>query len=638
MRLSPRNTSRLLGPLGLALAAGLSAIASPVAAADSDLTISHIEQTPDSLQVLVGVPADAGVDLGSVTMSIDGVDTEASAESANSNQSVSRTAILVIDSSRSMSGARIEAAKQAAISYVDMLPDDVELGIVTFDDGSRVALEPTTDRDQARAVVSGLKLKLETSLYDGAIEAVRLGGTDGQVSLLVLSDGADTTDTPLKDATEAIENNDVLANVVSLGVKDSALQALNAIADAGNGQVLDGSPESLESLFAEEAAALSRQVLVTGPVPDSVTATEANVEVAFATEGGQLLSADAFATVQSEQPRIVVTEPAGDVIPDWLLWIGLVGLGFGLVVFLILMVPGGSAKDSAEHLVNNYVSQTTRGRKGKRAKESEDALAGAKDAASQILQRNQGLEVTISKRLQEAGSDLKAAEWLLLHTGIVVVATLAGLLLSGMSAIVGLIFMALGAVLPWLYLGRRRSKRRQAFGDQLPETLQLLSGALSAGLSLAQAVDTIVREGSEPMAGEFKRVLVESRLGVNVEDSMEGIAERFESKDFHWVVMAIRIQRQVGGNLAELLDTVAATMRERAYLRRQVRSLSAEGRLSAYVLGGLPPIFFLYLVLTNPDYVSPLFNDPRGIVMLAFGAGWLLVGAFWMKKMVDVEV
>ena len=139
-----------------------------------------------------------------------------------------------------------------------------------------------------------------------------------------------------------------------------------------------------------------------------------------------------------------------------------------------------------------------------------------------------------------------------------------------------------------------------------------MSGSLAAGLSLAQSVDTIVREGVEPISSEFKRVLIEARLGVALEDALESVADRFDSKDFAWVVMAIKIQRQVGGNLAELLETVAATMREREYMRRQVAALSAEGKLSAWVLGGLPPLFMLYLLLTNRDYVMVLFTDPIG--------------------------
>ena len=133
-------------------------------------------------------------------------------------------------------------------------------------------------------------------------------------------------------------------------------------------------------------------------------------------------------------------------------------------------------------------------------------------------------------------------------------------------------------------------------------------------------------------------MLVETRLGVSLEDALEGVAERFDSKDFEWVVMAIKIQRQVGGNLAELLDTVAATMREREYVRRQVAALAAEGKLSAWVLGGLPPLFMLYLLLTNYDYVIVMFQEPWA------GRCWRArrpssaIGVFWMSRLVKVEV
>ena len=138
----------------------------------------------------------------------------------------------------------------------------------------------------------------------------------------------------------------------------------------------------------------------------------------------------------------------------------------------------------------------------------------------------------------------------------------------------------MGYLLPKLWLRRKEKKRLKAFNQGLADTLQLMAGSLSAGLSLAQSVDTVVREGQEPIAGEFKRVLIETRLGVPLEDALDGIAERMGSKDFGWVVMAIRIQREVGGNLSELLTNVAATLRERDYLRRQVQTMSAEGKLS----------------------------------------------------------
>lgn len=168
--------------------------------------------------------------------------------------------------------------------------------------------------------------------------------------------------------------------------------------------------------------------------------------------------------------------------------------------------------------------------------------------------------------------------------------------------------------------------------------LQLISGALSAGLSLAQAVDTVVREGPEPIASEFKRVLVEARIGMPLEDAFDGVAARFESKDFAWSVMAIRIQRQVGGNLAELLNTVAATMRERAYLRRQVSTLSAEGRFSAIILCAMPPLFALFMYFSNPDYLAPLVADVRGYALITIALAMMSIGTFAMSRLVKVDM
>jgi tight adherence protein B len=141
-----------------------------------------------------------------------------------------------------------------------------------------------------------------------------------------------------------------------------------------------------------------------------------------------------------------------------------------------------------------------------------------------------------------------------------------------------------------------------------------------------------------PMSVEFNRALVETRLGMPAEDALEGIAARMDSQDFAWVVMAIRIQREVGGNLPEILTTVAATIRERQRLRRQVRGLSAEGRLSAWILGVLPPLFATYLVLVRPEYIRPLFTDPIGIAMVAVMVVAMTIGVVWLARIVKVEV
>ena len=487
--------------------------------------ISYVEPTDDGrVQLVVSLPPSADPDLDSVRVSVGGADVVATAEPAGTSGAVQRTAVLVMDTSNSMEGERFAAAQSAALAYVDGLPDDVSLGIVTFAKEVAQPLAPTTDRDAARAVIADLELSGQTALYDGVLSAVDVAGTQGQRTLVVLSDGADTTETTLESVTAAVSAAEVTLDVVSL--EQSPDGDLTTLAEAGGGEVIPATSAALTGTFAAEADALTRQVLVTAEVPTDLQSVEQQVAVTLATSGGDL-TAEAFATVAQS-------------------------------------IAGG--------------------------------------------------------------------------TGVVVVAGVLGLLLGAGNILLGLLFLGLGVVGPWVYLGIRRSRRRKAFNAGLPDTLQLISGSLSAGLSLAQSVDTVVREGPEPISTEFRRVLVETRLGVTIEDALEGLAERFDSKDFEWVVMAIRIQRQVGGNLAELLDTVAGTMREREYVRRQVAALSAEGRLSAWVLGLLPPLFMVYLLLTNYDYVSILFTDPRGLVILAGATLWLAVGVFWMSRLVKVEV
>ena len=244
----------------------------------------------------------------------------------------------------------------------------------------------------------------------------------------------------------------------------------------------------------------------------------------------------------------------------------------------------------------------------------------------------------MSRKLTASGTGFLPSEWLLLHIGVAVGAALLGLLLGGGGAVIGVAFLLLGLVIPWVWLGFMKKRRYKAFNSQLPDTLQLISGSLAAGLSLAQSIDTIVREGGEPVRTEFRRVLVETRLGVSIEDALDGVAERFDSKDFTWVVMAIRIQRQVGGNLAELLDTVAATIREREYLRRQVKALSAEGRLSGYILTGLPILVGFYMSFANPDYASLLYTTTPGFICLGVAAFLLILGSVAMAKLAKVEV
>ncbi len=186
-----------------------------------------------------------------------------------------------------------------------------------------------------------------------------------------------------------------------------------------------------------------------------------------------------------------------------------------------MLVPAKPTPLSAEERITAY-STTGEGLTTTPDKADGVVLDSAREAAAGLLERNRGLDARITHRLEGAGSDLKSSEWLLLHAAVFVGSGVLGLVIGQGGLALGLVFLALGAVGPWVYLSIRRRRRHKAFHSGLPDTLQLISGSLSAGLSLAQAMDTVVREGSEPVASEFRRVLIETRLGVPLEDALAG--------------------------------------------------------------------------------------------------------------------
>lgn len=630
-RTMPRRLTGLLAAGALAL--GVAAVGAAPAHAEGDARISHVQSEGGTVQILLDVPANAAPELGKVTVTIGGETARASAKKAAGTTTISRTSVLAIDTSNSMRGARFEAAKAAAKTYLTAVPADVKVGIVTFASEVSDALAPTTDRTSATAVLDGLALSKKTRLYEGITAAVAMAGTEGQRTVLVLSDGADTTKATPDAALSAVRDAKVTLDAVSL--ETQAPEALTTLAQASGGRTVQATSGDLSTAFSAEAETLSRQVLVTAEVPASFTAAEGAIEVTLPSSAGPL-TAQSFNKIQTARAAAPAAD-SGFSLPGWAMYvaIGLVALGLLLVLGLLLPQLAPKKLTAAER-VEVYTDRSKASARA--AAHSGDNLASAKEAAAQVLARNVSLDERISKRLDQAGSDLRSSEWLIFHTIAVIAGVLLMALIGGGSFFLILVGLALGLVLPWLYLGFRRSQRVKQFNAALPDTLQLMSGSMAAGLSLAQSVDTIVKEGSEPMASEFKRVLIEARLGVPIEDALEGVTERFASKDFAWVVMAVRIQRQVGGNLAELLDTVAGTIREREYLRRQVATLSAEGKMSAWVLGLLPPLFFLYLMATQGDYVKVMYTTPLGWLMLGAAGVSLSVGAFWMSRLVKVDV
>ena len=237
--------------------------------------------------------------------------------------------------------------------------------------------------------------------------------------------------------------------------------------------------------------------------------------------------------------------------------------------------------------------------------------------------------------LERAGSRIRLGELLTIWVSGGVIFTLLGWLLAGFVGL--LIVLILSAITPVAVLRVLVDRRTRLFGSQLPDVLKLTSSSLRAGFSLLQGLESVTKQVKEPSKGEFQRVLAEARLGRPLEDALEAAADRIQNRDFTESVVAVRIQQESGGNLAVLFDTLAETMVQRVRMRREVRTLTAEGRLSAYILGIMPPALAIFIYVVDRTYMMVLFHTFPGKVMLIGGLVREIVGFLWMWHTVKID-
>jgi tight adherence protein B len=310
-------------------------------------------------------------------------------------------------------------------------------------------------------------------------------------------------------------------------------------------------------------------------------------------------------------------------------------VGAGIALFLLIVILFGS---------NAGVERDLRGRLGAISGENEDRgrlaripllrrfVVGAEDIA-----RDRGFINQIETALDQANIPLRPGEAI---AGILGIAIVGGLLVMvyQQSLIWGAVTAAFVLGIAVFLIQGVAARHKAKFESQLPDTLNLLSTSLRSGYSLLQAVEAVGAEAPEPTAREFGRAMNETRLGRSPVAALKQVADRMESVDFDWAVLAISIQREVGGNLAEVLQTAADTMLQRNRLRREMKALTAEGRVSAYVLGAMPVLLFLFLFLSRRSYLQPMLDSTNGLLALGGAVVLLLVGIFWLSKIVKVDV
>lgn len=237
------------------------------------------------------------------------------------------------------------------------------------------------------------------------------------------------------------------------------------------------------------------------------------------------------------------------------------------------------------------------------------------------------------EKLELAGIRLTQADvFILCVAGSVVLLVVALLLNTALSGFV---------LAPWIAthfgIGAEIARRRAKFQNQLGDTLQLLTGGLRAGHSILRAIDAAATEADSPTSDEMRRIVTETRLGKDLLASLMDASRRMGSEDFAWIAQAIQINREVGGDLAEVLEQVGETIRERSEIKGQIKALAAEGKFSAYILVALPFGIGAILTVASPGYVDPLFTEPLGWVMIAASVVMMIIGCLWLRKIIDLK-
>lgn len=322
----------------------------------------------------------------------------------------------------------------------------------------------------------------------------------------------------------------------------------------------------------------------------------------------------------------------------------LIGIGLAVVAALLFSFSLMQILGGTDNTLNSTLSVYGAQDETEEQRAADEAFASVRSKiVEQVVEKaeeaaaSRGNLSTTTTMLEKAEIPLRVGEAFAIQLGIVVMALLAGFFLTG-SPFVALGLAIPAGLFPILFVKFKVSRRSKRLEAQLPDTLNLLASTLKAGYSFVQGMDAVGNEAEEPLAGEFRRTVNEARLGKDLDDALDDLAERVDSVDLLWAIVAIKIQREVGGNLAELLSTVADTMTARTRLRGEVAALTAEGRVSALVLLVLPFGVGVAMYFMNREYISKLWSSNIGYGAMGLAVVSMIAGSLWMKKIIDIKI
>ena len=625
-----------------------------VEAVDVELSVSSVERDPETGEVTaeVIVPvALAGEPLSAKAVTVlvgaERQDVDYAAVSSDDLE-----VVLVIDVSGSMRGAPIDAAKAAASSFIDLLPSGVEVAIVAFDDEASVIANRLASRDELQTAISTLEVGGDTALFDALIVAESAFSDEPATRRVVvaLSDGGDSASiASLEDAKSSIIKGRIEPFAVALATSETATENLEQLVAGTEGRVeRTESADALVPLYNDLAAQLANRFIIrftpsgndpgkalvlvnaegilagsavgfgTASVPIPLEATN-DIESA---NGG--IQTRTTTPLEVRRPEERTSLLGSSLATSTARNLGIASLAITIFVLgLLISIPSERMSLIAD-----------RSRTAATNAQVSDLTGRLEGAADRFLVRK-GRDRRLARSLERAGIALRPAEFVVFAVASsLTIAMVIGLLFG---LVVGFIVFWISLFIARAFVGRRARKRSAAFVEQLPATLQLMAGGLRAGYALTQVSEHVANETESPTSDEFHRLSTEHRLGRDFSESIHAMADRIDAEDFRWVVQAIDIHREVGGDLAEVLDNVNATMRDRSFIRRQFAAVSAEGRYSAYLIVSLPFVVTGVLLITNPDYIGKLTEDARGYAAILIALSLIAMGSAWMKSLMKVR-
>jgi len=540
-------------------------------------------------------------------------------------------AVLVVDASESMEGRPIEAAMAAARAFAAHRNPSQRLAVVTFNSTPTVALPFTTAKDKIDAALAQTPpVAYGTHIYDAVAKAQTLlrGAKVASGSIVVLSDGADTGSVTSREKVVSAVRNDHV-RVFTVGLQSSRFHAAtlrDLAADGGGQYALAASTADLAPLFDQLGARLASEYLLKYK---SLAGPKQQVRVAVDVPGLRA------GTSAYETPALPVT-----VVPPY--HPSLAGRFWGSPVVMVLIALLAA---SVVALLAFGLAQPRNSGLPRRMAEfvsvpglqsHERRPGSAADPAAEDAPGGSGLLARLDEMLEIAQIKTTGAR--------LVASTAAGtvLLFLVLKVMTGSGWWALLALLLPLgvreFVIRKLARRRKAFAEQLPDTLQVVSAALRSGQSFAGAFAVVVDSAGEPMRSEMQRVVADEQLGIPLEQAMSVVVKRMDNRDLEQVALVAQLQRDAGGNAAEVVDRVAETVRERFELRRLINTLTIQGRMSRWIVSALPVALLLVLTVINPHYLHPLVDKTAGKVLLGFAAAMVVGGSLVIKRIVNIKV